>query len=114
MKKAKPRESVSRLSDIEYCEILFCHGKKDKSMEKQGGALHSYLVDLLRRQLIARPCLSMDKSNRIVGQCVKCLFRPYVYERDGQADPAQCQAQRLPYRALGWRGYQSGGESLRA
>ena len=53
----------------------------------------------------------MDKSDCIVGQCVKCLFRPYVYERDGQADPAQCQAQRLPYRALGWRGYQSGGES---
>lgn len=56
-------------------------------MEKQGGALHSYLVDLLRRQLIALPCLSMDKSNRIVGQCVKCLFRPCVYERDG--DPGR-------------------------
>ena len=79
-------------------------------MESKGGALQS-LVDLLRRQLIAHPCLFMDKSDCIVGQCVKCLFRPYVYERDGQADPAQCQAQRLPYRALGWRGYQSGGES---
>ena len=78
-------------------------------MESKGGALQS-LVDLLRRQLIAHPCLSMDKSDCIVGQCVKCLFRPYVYERDGQADPAQCQAQRLPYRALGWRGYQSRGE----
>ena len=38
----------------------------------------------------------MDKSDCIVGQCVKCLFRPYAYERDGQADPAQCSVTALP------------------